>query len=418
MAIGDPRVDALDTWARGEGRLSGSAADALAALIEAPSRPETAPAIARVAAAAYARVPGLGPRDIRTGNELVSILTGMGEAGARELLRLRESVRYKYPLEWIERALSALEYRIGTPLGELEDAFAGVPLDAELRAYVAVGPYEAILAVDGDLRRVHTTWSDPSSGRESARRPPQVAEFIEELETVENTRRRLRAHVTAVRRRFDEVMTVGRSWTIEAWAGRMLGDPLRSAMTRRLVWRVGADPDVLVLLGDEGLCDIDGSPVEVGAQDSIALWHPADDPNARDPWRRMLAERGIAQPIDQLEREVVLADPDSPRLWIAPHARLKQTPFRGFLRDRGWDVPYIGPFFFIGEAKRPMTRYGPTAVLELDIELRPWPEPDRVVVGSLAFRSVVGQELDARTLPPPIVSDAARDVLGAIAVSG
>jgi hypothetical protein len=38
----------------------------------------------------------------------------------------------------------------------------------------------------------------------------------------------------------------------------------------------------------------------------------------------------------------------------------------------------------------------------------------RVTIGPLAFRSVHGRDLDARTLAPALVSDAARDVRGAV----
>jgi hypothetical protein len=53
-------------------------------------------------------------------------------------------------------------------------------------------------------------------------------------------------------------------------------------------------------------------------------------------------------------------------------------------------------------------------VLELE---RPREHGDVVGVGVLGFRSVLGDDLDARTLPPPLVSQAARDVLGAVAAA-
>jgi hypothetical protein len=103
-------------------------------------------------------------------------------------------------------------------------------------------------------------------------------------------------------------------------------------------------------------------------------------------------------------------------LSFAGGERLKQRPVRGFLRSRGWEIPYMGPWFFIGEATREFGGHGCVAVLEVDLD---WscPEVDVVSVGALRFRSAAGTELDARRVPPAIVSEAARDVLGAVAAA-
>ena len=82
--------------------------------------------------------------------------------------------------------------------------------------------------------------------------------------------------------------------------------------------------------------------------------------------------------------------------------------------ERGWRAPYLGPFFALAEATRELSPGGPTAVLQLQDELD---ERGRVVVAGLWFRSVLGEILDAQALPPALVSDAARDVLGAVAAA-
>lgn len=94
---------------------------------------------------------------------------------------------------------------------------------------------------------------------------------------------------------------------------------------------------------------------------------------------------------------------------------MNQTPFRGFLLGRGWKVPYLGAYFEVPEGTRSIGPNEPVAVLFLDYDSE---ESDTLVVGQLAFRSVEDVELDARTLPPALVSEAARDALGAIAASG
>lgn len=168
--IRDPRVETLTSWARSEGQCSERAGASLAALEETRPLPETAPGLAYAAAAAYARVPGTDPRDVRAGNRIVRVLAQLREEGARELLGMRDAVAYRQARRMIEAALAAIEKETGTPCGGLEDEFAGVELDAELSTRLPVGGYHAVLAVTSDLRRLQTTWLDPA-GRESSRRP-------------------------------------------------------------------------------------------------------------------------------------------------------------------------------------------------------------------------------------------------------
>lgn len=78
---------------------------------------------------------------------------------------------------------------------------------------------------------------------------------------------------------------------------------------------------------------------------------------------------------------------------------------------RGWRVPYLGRWFAVPEATRELAPGGPIAVLHLEPGTD---DDDRVVVRELAFWSVHRRELDARTLPPALVSEAALDVLGAV----
>lgn len=122
---------------------------------------------------------------------------------------------------------------------------------------------------------------------------------------------------------------------------------------------------------------------------------------------------GIQQPIAQASREVFLADPEASNLdrFVAGR-RVRQTPFRGFLRGRGWEIRYIGRWFDVPEATRQMTRQGPVALLEYGLD--PIIGEKALILRSLRFVSVLGAGLDARTLPRAIVSEATRDVIGAV----
>jgi hypothetical protein len=138
-------VATLVAWAQhGDEPIDGRGAAALAALHDALPRAEAAAPLALVAAAAYGRVPGVGPRDIHTGHAVVRLLEQLGEHGARELVRLRERTTYTHPSNALAAALARVVRRLGTPLGELEDTFGGPEVGDDLTLSVPVGPYTAV----------------------------------------------------------------------------------------------------------------------------------------------------------------------------------------------------------------------------------------------------------------------------------
>lgn len=406
----DPRVAALVGWAQGSnGRLDERGDTALSALEDSLPRAWTAPLLALAAFAAYARVPCVGPRDLRAGHRIVDLLGQLGEPGARELVRMRERAYYTYAKARIRKVLTRLEHRLGTPLGELEDSFDGPRLDGELAMSIPVGPCIAQVGVRSDLRRVGTTWIG-SRGNRVRQRPAQAADHPVELELVASERRRLQAHLSDLRSRLERAMVEVRSWSLEEWIGGMFGDPLRAALATRLIWRI-EETGVLGLLGHDGLADVEGARIEPPPDTRIRIWHPAEStPEERRRWRERLEALGVDPPIDQATREVTLADPASPALSLTSGRRLPQRPFRGFLTNRGWRVPNLGNWFDIPEGTRELLPGGPVAVLHLEAE----GDEDEIVIGELAFSSAHDRDLDARLLPPIMVSEAARDVLGAI----
>ena len=414
--LADPRVETLVMWAQApDDPLADTEHAALSALADSRPRPEAAPALALAARAAYERIPTRGPRDLQGGHALVDLLAELGEPGARELVRLSERVHYRNAQRKIRSALARLTRELRTPLGELEDAFVGPEVSADLTVPVRVGPFAAELEVSDDLRRVRTSWRG-QSGRPVRNRPAKASAYSDELALRKEERGRLQAHLTDLRTRLEQAMLEERAWPYEQWITRMFADPLRAAFARRLIWVIEAgDARILAVPSADGLRDVSGDPVAPDREGTVKLWHPADDPDAQKAWGRRIAELELVQPIDQASREVTCADPDSPALDLADADDVRQTPLRGFLMGRGWHVPYLGPWFTVPEATRELVVGGPKAVLELGYDEATARET--IVVRSLTFRSPADRPLDARRLPPRLVSEAARDVLGALAAA-
>lgn len=413
-ATSDPRVRELVAWAQSGGRHAGSEANAaLAALAGSLPRQCAAAPLAMVAAAAYARMPGRGPRDLRTGHVAVDLLGRLGEPGARELVRLQQRIRYHHPRVRIARALDAVQQELRILPGELEDTFGGPELTPELTLELRVGRHVAVVAVSDDLVRVGTSWRT-EEGRALRSRPQRASDDPEALAAVDLERRRLRRHLGDVRQRFEQTMLEEPLWTADQWTGRMFADPLRAAMARRLVWRIQDDRgDRLALPGGAGLEDVRGRRVPLEAGSLVSLWHPAQNPDAQPAWRGRLDTLGLQQPVEQVRRDIVLPDTD---VWdrLDAVAPADQIPLRGFLRNRCWNVPYIGLFDATPHASRKLTPRGPHALLGLE----PIPgDARRLAVGPLSFVAL-GSALDPRELPAALVSEAGRDVLGALWAAG
>jgi hypothetical protein len=157
----------------------------------------------------------VGPRDLQAGHRIIELLGALREAGACELVRLLERVHYVYARRRISKVLAMRTRELGMPSGELEDQFDGPTLDGDLSMRIAVGPYAACLHVNGDLRRVRTSWIS-NTGKAVRRRPARTRDHPQELELVAAERRRLQSHVGDIRSRFERAMTAGRSWSVES----------------------------------------------------------------------------------------------------------------------------------------------------------------------------------------------------------
>jgi hypothetical protein len=237
----------------------------------------------------------------------VKMLAGLGEAGARELIRLRERTHYQHPRKALDAALARMERDLRMPLGELEDAFGGPDVDADLTLELAVGPFHALVRVNDDLRRVRTAWRGRSGGPVRSR-PARAVDYPDELLIVQAERRRLQPHLTDLRARLEDAMVSGRSWSAAQWVVRMFADPLRAALARRLVWRFETDGSyVRALAPTMALSTSRGDASSLRLDANVELWHPADSPDVQEPWMRRATETGLNQPVDQISREVTLA---------------------------------------------------------------------------------------------------------------
>ena len=256
-----------------------------------------------------------------------------------------------------------------------------------------------------DLRRVRTSWLGPD-GEPRAGRPAAAEQASAgERDRLAAERKRLQAELTALRAELESELLRCQPMTIEQWVARWFSDPLRATAARRMIWSVEDRP---ALPTPDGLRDVSDQPVKASADALLTLWHPViTGPELASAWQDRLARLGVVQPIQQAARDSV--GPGEFFTLCDEIGWLDQSSMRAFLRKRGWQVPWLGRFFQVPEARRELFPGGPTAVLHIDFN----DDDETVSPARLAFETAAGTPMPDRKLPPPWLSEIARDVLGA-----
>jgi hypothetical protein len=286
-------------------------ADALKQLIwmVGTTGPDAAAPLGRFAQRCFVKVPQIGARSVKLGNAALAAL-GMVEppsAGAAELDRLRQRVKYPSAQKQIEAALQAAAKRAGLTAEDLaEMAVPDFDLqpDGTARAREAEGAVVLRLAA-GSL--VSLEWQDGAGKTVSAApaalkkaRPALVKEWTERKRALDEM---LSGQISRIEGFFER----DRAWEAAVWIQRYARHGLLGPLSRRLIWHVTrADGSTASMLPIEGrLVDAAGGDVVVGAGDRVRLWHPIDaSVDEVLAWRASILARGLVQPFKQAHREI------------------------------------------------------------------------------------------------------------------
>jgi hypothetical protein len=387
---------------------------------------EVASALGDLAAACFKMIPGHGARCVKVGNACIYVLNGMkGDHGARQLARLRWTVKFRAARKLLDKAFTAVANRAGLTVGELEEiSVPGFGLDSTGRSQEQLGEYKAELAIEGTHDARLSFFN--KEGKSLSSVPGTVkAKHGEQLAALQKDLADIRKTLTAQRERLDQLFRTQRTWAFSTWHERYLDHPLLANLTRRLIWQfdsgrksasgiwysgqiVGVDSKLLGWLKDDA---------------TVRLWHPMGiDPKAVLAWRKFLESREIIQPFKQAHREIyVLTDAErETRLYsnrFAAHI-IKQHQFNALCQQRGWSykvlVMYNG-----GEPGRAILR-----LPNWDLRAEFWVEQagdEDYAESSGAFlylstdqahfhRSEQNEALPLADVPPLIFSEVMRDV--------
>lgn len=262
------------------------------------------------------------------------------------LVGLRHKVVKPSVIEAAIDALDAAAADRGTTISELCDRITPtLGLDARGTRTLEWGPRRLTLALDPHFEpRLH----DEEGGELDELPGPDPAEDPGRLEAARATfailSGQLREAVKVQSHRLEQDMIRGRRWDPSTWTRSLKEHPLLVSFTRRLLWGV-YDEDDLLLAGfrtaeDETLVDLDDRAYELPAEARVGVVHPLHlDDDARSDWSRHFADYEIISPFPQLERATHRArddERDADKVDRFGGERFKSGVIRDTLIRRGW----------------------------------------------------------------------------------
>ena len=308
-------------------------------------------AVGDAALACLTKIPEVGARSHRVGNACIWALGHMASiAAVSQLQRLHARVAYGQTRRLIDAAIDAAAGRSGLGRDELDDlAVPTFGLDAgRLRA--AFGPYTAEVLVEGAYR-VGLHWYAADGAPRKGEPVPVRRSSPDELRTLKQSVRDIRAALAAQRDRLERQLLSERVWALRGWRERYLDHPLLAVLARRLIWHFRAGERAATGAWLAGvLVDANDRPLDwLGEDAQVRLWHPIGfEPTAVLAWRGWLERHEVTQPFKQAHREVyILTDAElrtetySNR--FAAHI-LRQHQFQALCRQRNWSYQLQGGF--------------------------------------------------------------------------
>ena len=299
--------------------------------------------VAAVAASAYRKVPGVGPRAVKVGNAAVYALSEIATAQAvGHLAMLKVRVRFGSAQKEIEKAFNTSAEALGLPRDEIEEM--GVPSygmeEVGLRREEFADGFAAELRVDG--RDVDLVWLRPDGKPQKSIPAGVKANQNDELKELQGAAKDIAAMLPAQAERIDQAFLQQKRWNLAGWRERYLDHPLVGAIARRLIWTFRHAAGLQAGIWHEHrIVGMDDKPVEMPADAEVELWHPIGRPmDEVIAWRTWLERNQVRQPFKQAHREVYLLTDAERRTGtysnrFAAHI-LRQHQFNALCAARGW----------------------------------------------------------------------------------
>lgn len=314
---------------------------------------EAARAIADFGIACLRKVPLLGAVSQKVGFGCAQALGAMECSEAvSQLTRMRAKVKYNVARRLIEKSLRQAAERSGLTVQELEDISVGnYGLNAQGEAQIAIGDAKAVVRL-GEDGHVGVAWRS-ADGKLVKAAPSHVKKaFPKEVRAVASLAKELEQIYLAQRTRLESSFVLPRGMPVAHWRQYFVEHPVLGFLGRRLIWVFKNDQgwECSGIWSGQSVPDSSGTPVDLGAAQTVRLWHPLSSDAAEvQRWRERIFAAKIRQPFRQAFREfyVVTDDERKTRGYSNRFAKvlMRQHQFASLCRARGWDYRLMGTDF-------------------------------------------------------------------------
>jgi hypothetical protein len=359
----------------------------------------------------------LGAVSQKVGNACVNVLAELpGLLPVSHLSRLSQRVKYDTAQRLIDKALTRAASRAGVSREQLEEMSVpdcGLGLDGTFTE--RLGDYYVRVSIEGTTS-AGVAWSD-APGRVLKGVPASVKEhYGAEWKELQKSVKEMEKMLVAHRARIERLLLTQRTVSINTLTTCYLEQPLLADMARRLIWQVNSG---LSIWHEGRMIDDAERPIDLNAQKTARLWHPASS-NIETilHWRCWLEDHGIRQPFKQAHREVYLIT-DAERQTgtysnrFAAHV-LRQHMFAALCEERGWTFRVMGQWDSHNTPTLELPQFGLKAQYEVD-----FPRDESEVsghsvyllirTGPVRFVSAVAPQ-PLESVPPIVFSEVMRDV--------
>jgi hypothetical protein len=317
------------------------------------SEREAALAIADFGIACLRKIRLLGAVSQKVGFACAQALGAMdcSEAVA-QLTRLRAKVKYTVARRLIEKSLRQAAERNGLTVQELEDISANhYGLDAQGESEIVIGDAKAVVHL-GDDGSVAVTWHN-ADGKLVKGAPSHIKKaFAKEVRSVASLAKELEQAYLAQRTRLESSFLLPSGTPLAHWRKYFIEHPLLGFLGRRLIWvfRNEQGWERSGIWSGKEIVDSNGNPVDLGAAQTVRLWHPlASDIAEIQRWRKRVFAMKIRQPFRQAFREFyeVSSGERETKMYSNRFAKIlmRQHQFASLCRARGWDYRLMGTNF-------------------------------------------------------------------------
>lgn len=334
--------------------LNGGASQTVKGLLWAMSqanRESLSRKMARLAVAAYKKVPGKGPLATGIGNACVTALSITEDIhGISQLAGLRYRIKQAGIGKKVDKILEETANERGVSRQQIEDLSVMEFGLASNLLKMCVGEMEAEITLVKPGKAT-LLWRKGEKLQKSI--PKAVKEgFAAELKAVKATKKALETDSINLRDRIDWSFRLDRRVELGYFEKIWQANSLLKYFADRLIWIFSEADDanpVTAIRGNNGWESMTGEPTDLTSKTTVRLWHPAlANADEVEAWRNYLTSRELTQPLKQAFREVYIltAAEENTKTYsnrMAAHI-LKQHQFTNLARGRGWSYSLIGAY--------------------------------------------------------------------------